>query len=99
MAVLVIDTENPNSLKALKVVIGSFMDEMKTSLLSEVTQNTSSTQEKEDEQLTTKQVCEKYGIHRTTLTRWHDEGLPYRKGAPNRYFKSDIMKFMKQQTA
>jgi hypothetical protein len=31
--------------------------------------------------------------HRTTLTRYHRQGLPYIKGTPNRYVKSDLIEF------
>jgi hypothetical protein len=43
----------------------------------------------------TEQALEYLGVsNRTTLTRYHQQGLPYIKGTPNRYVKSDLDKFI-----
>lgn len=54
--------------------------------------------QKPDNILTTDEVMEKYKIgSRTTLNRYHAEGLKYIKGSPNRYREKDLETFFKTQ--
>lgn len=51
----------------------------------------------EDFTMTTEEVMLKYKIKsKATLNAYHKMGLPYFKGKPNLYFKSQIENFFKQ---
>jgi len=93
--VLVIDTENPESLKALRTVISPLLSELKDELKQEIKELNES-REQEDEILVTEEVMKRYRIdNRGTLQRYHREGLRVWPGRPNRYYKSHIDKFIK----
>jgi predicted DNA-binding transcriptional regulator AlpA len=49
--------------------------------------------------LTTKQLCEKYQVGRSTIMRWREQGMPYLgKDRSIRYNPEEVEKWLKEQT-
>jgi len=93
--VLIIDTDKPESLGALKKVMTPILREFKQEVIREV-KELSKSGEQEEEVMITEEVMAKYRIdNHGTLQRYHREGLPVMPGRPNRYFRSDIENFLK----
>ncbi|HAD96514.1 MAG TPA: hypothetical protein DCG19_03855 [Cryomorphaceae bacterium] len=89
--VLVIDTENPQSLEALKSIIAQVVDEKVTPLLEDM--KVSSGGEKSI--LDTDEVQAEFNLSKATLHNYHKRGLKYFPASPNRYFREDIMQFFR----
>lgn len=88
---LVVDLDNPSHRRKLIEIIREAMPDA-----MDAAPKVSSPGEKE--LLDTKEAMSFLGISgRVSMHRYHKLGLPYVKGSPNKYLKSDLIKFLNTQ--
>lgn len=95
--VIVIDTENPDSMKVLRKVMDSAMEPVYDRIEAMAQQMAERPVEEKKERdllLTSTDLMKEFGVSRITLHNWHKQGLPYIKGAPNKYYRSEVDKFI-----